>query len=455
MFAIVQPELGSKVKLDVFIEQKHVDRVYEKLYWELGQRGDVRGFRRGKVPQALIRRHYGAARVDGTAYAELLEQALRCVCAYGDIYPTRPVDWDEEEEGEGTAKDTAQGKTPGQRLAAQGQPLRTDAVVVPVRPDVKLPDLTKAEFEIPETEPTEEQIESELRNLQDTAAQLTNVERKEVQKGDQVEVVIRTRPVGEEGEPNTSDESLIVGENRYNPPLDEHIIGRNVGETVEFEIDYPDARSHGALAGKKVAVEIDIKDLRERKVPELDDRFAAQAMEGCTTLAELREELRKRLRRGNEQLVETILHLQAAKWLSNNIRIELPEALLEADKKDEDTEEAREMALRELSLSLACEEILRREGVEIGEDEIRQQYLRMGLAQGLDLSQLQNDDIPHEIIQTLRDQIVRRRATEIIVQAATKKVVPLSEFGKDEEVAVVGKTEASEPTEEPEYEPAD
>ena len=59
MFAIAQPELGSTVRLSVFVEQKHVDRAYQKLYQDLANRGDIRGFRKGKVPVWRLRRQFG------------------------------------------------------------------------------------------------------------------------------------------------------------------------------------------------------------------------------------------------------------------------------------------------------------------------------------------------------------------------------------------------------------
>jgi trigger factor len=444
LFAIVQPEPGSKVRLRIHVEQKHVDRAYQKLFQDLIDRGNIPGFRKGKVPLWRIRREYGPKAIDGAVYGDLMERALRCVLTYGELPVTRPVEReDEEDEDDG-------------RLAQENQPLESDTLEWYIQPEVRIPPYEGIELTAPETEPTDEEIDNELKRLQDAAADLVEVERKEVQPGDQVEIVMSTRVEGEEGEPEAEDESLIVGEDRYDPPIDTHLLGHSVGETVEFAVDYPDRSGFGRLAGKTVQVTADIKDLRERRVPALDAEFAGKAVEGCESVEALREEVVQRLRREHEELAEQVMREGAIRWLGNNARVDLPQALLDRAERDvaaEDESLAGDTA-RTLSLVFTCEALLAEKGVEVSEAELRQAYMAFGASRGLDPSLLAGDAMPREVEGLFRDGIVRRKAGEIVAEVATRKVVPLSELEEELRRALEGRAEGSaEPTEEPEDEP--
>ncbi len=444
MFAIVQPEPGSRARLAIHIEQKHVDRAYQTLFQDLVNRGNIPGFRKGKVPIWRIRREYGPKAIDGAVFGELMEQALRCVLTYGRLQPLAPVDFEQEEDD---------------RLAKENQPLASDKVVLQLRPDVRLPDAQTAELKTPEIEPTEDELAAELKRLQDAAAERVEVERKDVQAGDQVEVVMRTKVEGDEGEPDEQDESLIVGEDRYDPPVDTHLIGHSVGETVEFTLDYPERPQLGRLAGKRVQVAADIKDVRERRVPELSDEFAKQAIEGCESLEALKAEVTARLRREHEELARQILRAQALRWLGQNLRVDLPDSFRDLALEDEDgpgneESDAEEPldADRALSVAFACETLLAERGIEVSDDEVRQAYMAFGASRGVDPSLLAADAIDRQIATMFRERIVNDRAGDLIAEAATKRAVPLSDLA--EELREAG-DEVEEASDEPMEDPGD
>jgi trigger factor len=414
LFAIVTPEPGSRARLAIHIEQKHVDRAYQTLFQDLTNRANIPGFRKGKVPIWRIRREYGPKAIDGAVYGDLMEQALRCVLTYGNLHPLGPADFEEEEDA---------------RLAKENQPLESDKVVIEVRPDVRVPSLEGVELKTPEIQPTEDEQAAELKRLQDAAAERVEVERKEVQVGDQVEIVLRTQVEGEDGEPDAQDESLIVGEDRYDPPLDTHLLGHSVGETVEFTLDYPDRRTLGRLAGKTVRVLADIKDLRERKVPELNDEFAKQAIEGCESLEALSAEVTARLCREHEQLAQQVLRGQALRWLGQNLRVDLPSSFRPTEE-DADEESAADAA-RALSVAFACETLLAERGVEVSDDEVRQAYMAFGASRGVDPSLLAGDVLDRQIGTMFRERIVNERAGDLLAENATKKVVPLSDLAEE------------------------
>ena len=88
---------------------------------------------------------------------------------------------------------------------------------------------------------------------------------------------------------------LQVGSGQFIPGFEEQLVGMNVGETKDVVVTFPEDYHAEHLAGKEATFKVTIKELKERIVPELDDDFAKDISESASTLAELREEIRKNL----------------------------------------------------------------------------------------------------------------------------------------------------------------
>lgn len=412
MYVIAEPELGSKVRLRFYVEQGRVDRAYQRLYDSLSDRGNIPGFRKGKVPTWRIRRQYGDEAVDGVVFGDLMEEAFRSLLVYGNIRAVEIADFGEDEK----------------RQAKPGQPLETDAAVR-VRPDTRIPDFSAIEVEVPDSEPTEEQIEEQLRELRDAAAEIVQVEDREVREGDLVEATLKTKVEGEEEE-EERDEAFIVGEDRYDPALDRHLLGHRAGETVEFTVEYPDKLTMGDLAGKSVEMAATIKAISERHLPEIDDKFAAEAAE-ASSVDELREKVAEQVRERNQELADRVLRNGVARWLADNVRVDLPESIRErsAEAEDELPDEMDDIDAEEaVKLSLACDTIVSDRGISVEEADVRQEYVRAGVAHGLDPDDLLSDEVHPEVFPLLRERVARRKAIDIVAEAATTKPVPLSQF---------------------------
>jgi len=196
---------------------------------------------------------------------------------------------------------------------------------------------------------------------------------------------------------------------------------------------------------------VDIKDLRERKVPALDDEFAKQAIEGCESVEALREEVAQRLRREHERLAEQVLRGQAARWLGRNVRVDLPEVFLkeiaEGTTDEDPEEESTDEALQSIRVAFACETILAERGIEVSDDELRAAYMAFGASRGLDPSLLAGDRIDDRVGRMFREQLVTRKAADIVAEAATKKTVPLSELAEELEEAAESSDEHTEDSE--------
>ena len=432
MYVIVEPELGSKVRLKFYIEQRQVDRAYQKLYDQVSNRGDIPGFRKGKVPAWRVRRQFGGEVVDGAVFADVMEQALTSLLVYGEVQALEPADFGDEDE---------------KQQAVAGKPLEVEAVTR-VRPEARVPDYNGIEIEVPDTEPTEEQIEEKIRDLRDAAAEIVEVQDREVRAGDLVEAALKTKVEGEEEE-GERNEAFIVGEDRYDPALDKHLLGHKTGETVEFTVDYPDKLTMGDLAGKTVQMAATINVISERHLPEVNEQFAAQAVE-ASSVEEFREKVVEQVRETNRELAERVLRNGVARWLADNVRVDLPDTIAQwATGEDTDDELGDEVdgtdAPQVVKLALACNTVLTDKGIAVGDEAVREEYVRAGESHGLDAEQLASDEIDREVAGLLLERAIRRKAIDTVSEAAIAKPVPLSEFlADDEETSSAGEETGEE-----------
>jgi len=189
-------------------------------------------------------------------------------------------------------------------------------------------------FHKPAVEVTEEQIEAELDKLVQSHSQLRALEsERPIREGD-VAIVDFTPSVEgrvvEKGK--TRDFLAEVGKGGLHPDFDKHLLGRRPGESLSFELYYPEDASSSELAGKNVRFELTIKELKEKEVPELNDEFAQSLGSGqFETLEALRQELRKKLLEREEQSGSQNVRDQILRKILGKVQFEISPRVIELE----------------------------------------------------------------------------------------------------------------------------
>jgi trigger factor len=180
--------------------------------------------------------------------------------------------------------------------AVEGQPVIFKATVQ-VPPEVTLGDYRNFNFS-PEIETTDEpKIDQVVTELRDQNATLRPVEDRPAQNGDYAVIGFAGSRDGQPFEGGSSDRMpIVLGEERLIPGFEAHLVGSSVGDHVEFDLTFPDDYGETSLAGQVAHFAVDVKELREKVQPPLDDEFATQ-MGDFKDLAELRLAIRERLER--------------------------------------------------------------------------------------------------------------------------------------------------------------
>jgi trigger factor len=265
MKAQVAPLEGNKVKLSVEVEESEVDKAIDDTFVKFAKELRVPGFRPGKAPRRVLEARIGRP----AARQEALEQHIPYW--YDRAVHDKAVDVINEPEIEVTA-----GKDEG--------PLAFDAVVE-VRPQLELVGYESLKVTIPNPAVTEEEVQAQIDRQRGNFAELAPVER-EARNGDSVVIdMTATR----DGKPvsgmSYTDYSVELGAGNDLPELDGHLPGAKAGDTVNFQAD---------LGDNPVQVEVVVKHVQEKILPEATDEWAAEASE-FSTVAELRADIEKRM----------------------------------------------------------------------------------------------------------------------------------------------------------------
>ncbi len=304
-------ELGdSRVRVDVAIEAETVERGLEQAATGMAREMKMPGFRKGKVPAQLVIQRMGRDAV--------LEQALR------DSLPG----WYERALLDARISPVGEPELKVPSLPEAGQELAF-SVEVAVRPEAKLGEYKGLEVPRPEAEVPDEMVDSELDRLREGFASLEPVDR----AGGEGDLLVIDYEGTADGEPfegsEATDLMVELGAESLLPEFDRALAGASAGDKVTVEVRFPDDHRPEALAAKSGSFAVEVKEVREKKLPELDDGFASEASE-FETLEELRDELRRRIAEALEARAENEFREAAVDAAAAAAQIEIPRDLVHA-----------------------------------------------------------------------------------------------------------------------------
>lgn len=270
MKSTVETLSPTRVRLAIEVPFAELEPSVRKAYREIAQQVSIPGFRRGKVPAAVIDQRVGRQAVISEAVSEAIPQHILAAFREHDVKPLRPAEVTHQEYGD-------------------GEPLTLTAEV-DVRPQLTLPDLTEIEVTVDEIRITDDQIEEQVSGLRERFATLRTVERA-AQIGDYVQIDLAATVDGAEVPGGSATNiSHEVGSQQLLPGLDDVLVGMTTGESTSFTTQLVG----GEFAGRDAEVAVTVRSVKDKQLPALDDEFAQLASE-FDTLDELRADVRERL----------------------------------------------------------------------------------------------------------------------------------------------------------------
>ena len=305
------PAPNSTVVLEIELPTDELARAIGESVRHLSQRTRVPGFRPGKAPRPVLERHLGPGAVLDDAVEHLVERSYRKALAEQDILPLTNADVEVVQ-------------------AEEGKPLVFKATVQ-VRPEVALGDYKQFNFR-PEIDVVDDaKVDEVIAELRDQNSTLAAVEDRGARDGDYAVISFVGTREGEPFEGGSSERMpLILGQERLIPGFEANLLGLEVGGKTGFDITFPDDYPETELAGKPAHFEVELRELREKVLPELDEDFI-RTLGAFADVAALRADVRARLQRSALDRARHAFADRIIEYAVANATVDLPEILVEQE----------------------------------------------------------------------------------------------------------------------------
>jgi len=420
---VVVNELNScKRGLEVEIPGERVSEEMERTFREYSRRARIPGFRQGKIPIEVVRRRFGKEVQDEVVEKMVREYALRAL---------------EEKKLHPVHDPVLEGVN-----YQSGRPL-TFKATFEVRPAVSVSGYHKIPVTIGRREVTEEMIEDSLRGLAERAAKLEAVSGRPVQKGDYVVGTLSCRYLKGRGK-NLANEPLFLeaGSENNHPDFNAAVLGLEAGRSASFETTYPEDWSAEALRGCTVAYTIEVKEIKTKVLPPVNDDLAKE-IGNFQSLDELREKVTGELRRRAKEAETSDAKDGILAHLVEQHSFDVPEALVESQidgrlegivremmargieptkapvNWQEEREKIRPAATGAVRAGLILEAIAVQEGIETTEDDVSAWLREEARRQGTSQNALKDRLAENGRLAGLRRQIAREKVLDFLLLDAT------------------------------------
>jgi trigger factor len=311
MDVTVGPAPRSSLRLRVEVPAAKLDAAISESVRHLSQRTKIPGFRPGKAPRGVLEAVLGKDAVLEDALDHAVQRAYRDAIVEQDILPLTNAEVDVEQ-------------------GVEGKPLIFTATIQ-VRPEVKLGDYRSFNFK-PEIEQIgEAEVDRVVEELRDQNATLIAATGRGAKAGDYAVIGYTGTRDGVPFEGGSATRMpLILGEERLIPGFEDHAVGLRPGETTGFDITFPDDYAEASLAGQVAHFEVELKELREKVLPDADDDFA-RSMGRFADLADLRRDVKVRLERNALDRARHEFADKIIEYATANATLELPDVLVEQE----------------------------------------------------------------------------------------------------------------------------
>ena len=320
----------NMAKITVEVPAEQFEKALTTAFNKNKSRFNIPGFRKGKAPQAMVEKMYGVE----VLYEDAINEALDAT--YGDAVTESELDVVSRPE-----IDVVQ--------VEKGKELIYTATVA-VKPEVTLGEYKGIEVEKASAEVSDEDIEAELKKVQEQNSRLITVEDRAVEDGDQTVVdfegfVDGTPFEGGKGE----DYPLTIGSHSFIDTFEEQLIGKNIGEECEVNVTFPEEYHAKELAGKPAVFKVTVKEIKRKELPELNDEFAGEVSE-FETLEEYKNDVKAKLSLTKQKEAATENENHVVDKVVENATMDIPEPMIDSQVNNMVNDYARRMQSQGLSL---------------------------------------------------------------------------------------------------------
>ena len=414
----------SIVALTIEITKAEFEAAKDKAFKKSGKNITVPGFRKGKAPRKMIEKLYGEGVFFEEAFNIIYPDAMEMAVEKSGIKPVGRADvdlGDPAEEG-------------GLTIIAK----------VPVEPEVELGEYKGIEAEKETVKVLQADVKAELNRMAQRNARTETVERK-AKKNDTVDIDFEGFVDGKPFEGGKAEHhELTLGSGAFIPGFEDQLIGTKIGEDKDVTVTFPEDYHEKSLAGKEAVFKCKVNAITVKELPDADDEFASEVSE-FETLAEYKEDIKKKLTEKKEKEARAKKEAQAVEKAVENATMEIPDAMIDTQVQSMMEDFARRMqsqglsleqyfqftgmdakkmhdqmkpeALKRIQNSLVLEAVAKAENIEISDEKVDEEIAKMAEAYKMEVEKLKGIIGDSERDQMKKDLAVQA-AADLIADAA-------------------------------------
>ncbi len=416
----------NMAKLTIEVPAAEVESAMQAVYLRRKSRIDVPGFRKGKAPRHMVEKLYGRGIFLEDAVNDVMPSAYEKAAKESGLeIVSRPEIGFEQVE-------------PGKDLIFTAE--------VAVKPEVTLGEYKGLSVPKTEVNVTEEDVVADIKREQEKNAVLNSVERP-VQNGDQTTIDFEGFMDGVAFEGGKGEDyPLTIGSNAFIPGFEEQLVGAEIGKEVEVNVTFPENYHSEDLAGKPAVFKVTVKDIKEKELPELDDEFASEVSE-FETLAEYKEDVKKKLEERKAANAKSIKENAAVDAAIANASMEIPDAMLETqaqnlvdefaagmrrqglsmeqylqysgNTEDSMIEQMKPRALKQIKTRLVLEAVAKAENIQISEEDTEAELKKMAENYKMELDEIKKL-MDESQIKAMQEDLAVQKAIDLLAETAVE-----------------------------------
>lgn len=410
-----------KKKLDISVPAEAVSREFKAAYQNIRSTASIAGFRKGAAPMNILKARFGG-HVQEDVTKRLIESSYSMALSEKQLMPVEAPHIDLQ----------------GGQLAEDKE--FTFSVTVEIQPNVDVDGYRGMELHKDDSAVTEEDIEKGVQNLKEAAAQFKEVDRP-ANEGDLVVVDFEAFMNGEpikngkgEGYP------CVIGEKSLLPGFDEALKGASKGDQKEVDITFPENYSEATLAGKASQFKLNVKAVKEKGVPEVNEDFAKEM--GCENLVALRAKVKEEIEKHKSSEVKEKLKNEILDKLIASHPFDVPDALVNRymgvilnrvienmrsgmtapeDRGlniDQLKEKYRPAAVRSVKEDIILDTIAAKEAVQVSPAEVETSVRGIATQRGVSYESLMSRIQTEGAMEVIKDGLKHEKVFDIIIEAS-------------------------------------
>ena len=415
----------STGELKVTIEGENWKTAQTKAFNKLAKELEIPGFRKGSVPAAMAKKYVPAQKIMLEAVEHCAQELLDAGIDEHSLWPISRPELNIEEISEEAA---------------------TMSFTFAVKPEVKLGEYKGLAYEVAETSVSEEEVDAELKRIQENFAELEVKEEGEVENGDTAVIDFEGFKDGVAFEGGKGENHpLEIGSNSFIPGFEEQVIGMKKEETKDINVTFPENYQAAELAGQPVVFKVTVHEIKAKVLPELNDDLAKDVnAPNVETMEDLKALIRKNQEEQKQQNAENEATNKLISTVVDACEVEIPEIMIKNETDDmiqdyanrlqqqgislqqffqitgQSEETLREQMAKDaeskVKLRLVLDAVATQENLEVGEEDIDTEY-------GLIASQynMEKDKVKELIpVSSISYDVRLRKALDLIKDSTNK-----------------------------------